>query len=65
MVVEREMVTKMGVWMQGSRMEQDRTETVGLQEVMVFVGAVAGVGRLISRQRVVEWEEVTKKGVWT
>jgi hypothetical protein len=38
-VVEREAVTKMGVWTLGSRIELDRMESVGLQEVMACVAA--------------------------
>jgi hypothetical protein len=41
-------------------MERDRTETVGSREVMVSVGAVAGVGRQPWWETVVEKEAVRK-----
>ena len=41
-------------------MERDRTETVGSREVMVSVGAVAGVGRRPWWETVVEKEAVRK-----
>ncbi len=38
-VVEQEVVTKIGVWTLGSRIELDRIESIGLQEVMACITA--------------------------